>query len=153
MGQKLAKQIREAAVELVQFTIHDLADRLCIRSYAEKARLKGGLKGLKKTGEIVSVQPGIFRYKMRQRPFSMTEKMWRAIIIKGRFTWRDLVLLSGASRSHAHKYLRFLEQKGIIRSISTSRKYSEGCYILIEPEKAPLEHPVLESWKNRKERR
>lgn len=150
---KFAQQIREAAVDLEEFTIHDLADRLCVRTYREKARLKIGLKGLKVSGEIISVQPGLFRYKVKQRPFSMTEKMWRAIVIKGRFTWKDLVILSGASKSHVHKYLRFLEHKGIIRRASLSRAYADGCWVLIDPESAPVKHPVLGNWKNRKKER
>lgn len=139
---KLAAKIRAVVPSLGDFTIHDLAYVLGVQTYADKARLKTSLKGIMKSGAIVGLRPGLFRFTQKDASFSMLQSMWRTMLLKQRFTWQDITRISGSSKSHAHKYLRFLEGKGIVRNLG-DRGYRSGVWELMEPEKAPLEHPIL----------
>lgn len=150
MTEKLAHRVRAVVRDLDEFTIHDLTEPLCIQSYEEKERVKSAIKGLKRIGDVVSVKPGVFRYKPKQKPFSMLAKMWRGMLIKGTFTWRDIVILSGADRTHVHKYIMFLCKNGTIERVSKARSYAMGVYRLTDPDTAPLEHPHLPVKKKRK---
>jgi len=139
---KFAKKIRAIAPSLGEFTIHDLSEALRIQTYRDKAQLKISLKGIKRGGDIVTIRPGLFRFRQKEAPFSMVKSMWRTMLLKQRFTWQHIARISGASKSHVHKYLRFLEDRGFIKNLG-DRSYNSGIWELIEPGKAPLEHPTL----------
>lgn len=143
MAEKLAHRIRQAASVLKDFDINDIAVLLKVMTFKEKARIRAGVKGLMRAGEVKALRPGFYRYLGKQGAFPMTGRMWRAMRIKEVFTWRDLVTISGASKTHAHKYIRFLEQKGHIENINGDRSYRSGAYRLVDPDKAPLDHPRL----------
>jgi Fic family protein len=140
MGKSLIQRIREVAIESSDFDINGLTIALHIQSYEEKEKVRRAVKGLKRSNEVISIRPGYYRYKGKQVALSLIEKMWRAMRIKEHFTVRDIVRLTGASKTHAHKYFMFLEKKGVIVNSSGERGYRDGVYSLIDPDNAPLDH-------------
>jgi hypothetical protein len=150
MAEKLAHRIREIVTDLDQFTIQDLVEPLHIQTFREKERVRSAVKGLRKIRDVVSIMPGVFCYRPKQKPFSMLAKMWRAMLIKGTFTWREIVVLSGADKTHVHKYIMFLSRARYIERISRERSYARGIYRVADPDHAPLEHPRMPVKRRRK---
>ncbi|MFC1867671.1 hypothetical protein ACFL0H_06010 [Thermodesulfobacteriota bacterium] len=149
MEKSLMQKIREVVNDLDDFDIDHLTVALHVQTYEGREKIRRAVKGLKKLKEVETIRPGLYRYKGKQGPLSLIAKMWRAIRIKERFTLRDIVRLSGASKTHAHKYFKYLEGKGIIANCSGDRRYSDGLNNLVDPDNAPLDHPKM-PLKNRK---
>ena len=143
MAKSLMQSIREVVLNLGDFDLNDLTVALHVQSYEEKEKLRRAVKGLKRLDEVVSIRPGYYRYKGKQSPLSLIAKMWRGMRIMESFTVRDIVRLSGASKTHAHKYFMFLEEKGIIKNSFGGRGYSDGEYSFMDPDNAPLDHPKM----------
>ena len=68
--------------------------------------------------------------------------MWRAMRIKGTFTQKDIMRLTGASRPHVKKYVRYLRRQGLVEAVA-GQDYVRGLYRLKDPDNAPLEHPKV----------
>jgi hypothetical protein len=100
------------------------------------------VKCLKWKGEIVSIRRGFFKYQGKEKPLNKQAKIWRAIRIKEYFTRFDIVRLSEASDEYVKRYFTFLKRKGFIVHVS-GRGAKGGLYRLLEPEKAPINHPVF----------
>lgn len=143
MKEAFLQRVRQAAIELGEFTINDLTVSLPVSTYAEKEEIRWCVKSLKRSGEAISVRPGLYRYLGKERVLNKLARMWRAMGIKKYFTQQEIVRLSGASKTHAHKYFMYLERSGIIENSSGGRSYREGIYCLIDPDNAPLEHPKV----------
>jgi hypothetical protein len=141
MRRTLAQRFREAASKFETFGTDDIALKLGVRTYAEMEKLRSALKGLVRNGEVISLRPGFYRYAKKEKPLSMVAKMWRAMLIKGSFTRRDIGRLSGASITHVHKYFMKLEREGLIVNTSGKRGYKDGVFQLADPDDAPLKHP------------
>ncbi len=143
MAKSLMQKIREIVSELGDFDSNDLSKALHVQTYKENEKVRRAVKGLKRLGEVESIRPGYYRYKGKQGPLSLIARMWRAMRIMESFTVRDIVRLSGASKTHAHKYFMFLEKKGIIKNSFGRRGYSDGEYSLMDLDNAPLDHPKM----------
>jgi len=143
MRESFLQRVRQGAVDLGEFTINDLTISLPVSTYAEKEKIRWSVKSLKRSGEVISVRPGLYRYLGKERVLSKLARMWRAMGIKKYFTQQEIVRLSGASKTHAHKYFMYLERRGIIENSSGGRSFEGGIYYLIDTENAPLEHPKI----------
>ncbi len=141
MGKTLTQKIRQAAFDLGDFNSLDLAKALNINTEKELRKMRVAVRELKYRKEIISLRRGFYRYQGKQKPLNKTAKMWRAIRIKERFTRQDIKKLSGASKNYVVAYLNFLVKAGFICHIS-GRGFKGKLYCLIEPESAPLNHPV-----------
>ena len=74
---------------------------------------------LVKSGELVRIAPGRYRYNRAAAPVrdaEMITRMWRALrSSKPGFSVADIARISGASYSHACKYLQFLRDEGAVK--------------------------------------
>ena len=140
MEKGLTQKIRDYANGADVFTVDEIASALGTKTFEYLRKIREVVKRLKARGEIISVSPGLYRYEMKPCPFTKVERMWRAMRIKEYFTRKDIVMLSGASKTHAKKYFIFLKKKGFIIAVS-GKGYSEGVYRLADSDNAPLEHP------------
>ena len=147
MKEYFLQRVRQAAIDLGEFTINDLTIALPVYTYEEKEKIRWSVKSLKRSGEIISVRPGFYRYLGKERALNKLARMWRAMGIKKYFTQQEIVRLSGASKTHTHKYFMYLERKGIIENSSGGRSYQGGIYCLIDPDNTPLEHPQMPKYK------
>jgi len=68
--------------------------------------------------------------------------MWRAMKLKGSFTQKEIVKLTGASRSHVKNYFVQLKKQGLIE-VESGQGYEKGVFRLKDPARAPLEHPNM----------
>lgn len=150
MTETLAQKVRNAASRFEEVTVDDICEALNVRTYIEKKRVKQAIKDLKKQDELISLQPGRYRYQIKQTDFVLLERMWRAIRIKGSFTKRDIKKLSEATYPYVDYYFRFLEKAGFIARISGGRGYRTVLFALIDPDKAPLDHPKIRRRDRRK---
>lgn len=140
MPDTSSQAVRSAALKLVEFTIDQLAEELKISTYKELQSVRRTIRTLRKTGAIERSGQDTFRYKGHIIG-TLKNKMWRAILVKERFTQEEIVMLSGASRIHVKKFFIMLRRNQIIRQVS-GRGYSEGIHCLIDFESAPLECPI-----------
>ena len=149
MRESFLQKVRQAAIELGEFTINDLTIALPVCTYEDKEKARRSVKSLKRSGEAISLRPGLYRYIGKDKTLNKLARMWRAMRIKGYFTRQDIGRLSGASKTHVHKYFMYLERKGIIENSSGGRGYKGGVYCLIDQDNAPLEHPKIPKYKAR----
>ena len=147
MKESFLQRVRQSAINLGEFTINDLTIALPVCTYAEKEKARWSVKSLKRSGEVISVRPGLYRYIGKDKTLNKLARIWRAMRIKGYFTRQEIGRLSGASKTHVHKYFMYLERKGIIENSSGGRSYQVGIYCLIDPDNAPLEHPKMPKYK------
>jgi len=144
MVENLTQKVRQAAIELDEFTSNDLTDLIPVFTYKDRDKIRKVIQELKKSGEIVLIREGLYRYEGKKRPLSKQARIWRAIIIKEYFIRRDIVKLSGASDDYVKRYLTFLKGRGFIEHIS-GQGYKDGLYRLTDPKTAPLDHPIFNS--------
>lgn len=141
MARTLREKARQAATELGDFTVDDLASVLNIHTEEDLRKIRVVVKDLKFKKEIVSLRRGFYRFQKKQKPLSKIAKMWRAMRIKEYFTRQDIKRLSGASEVYVINYFKYLLGKGFISHLSGSG-FKERLYCLNDPEKAPLHHPI-----------
>jgi len=146
MSESFAQRVRKAANELGEFTIDELGKELNIQTYKDSEKLGWAVRDLRKNKEIVSVKKGLYKYQGKQGPLVKIARIWRAMRIKVYFTHQDVVRLSGASVSHARKYIKYLIGKGLVAYVS-GQGYTGRLYRLVDPDNAPLEHPKLDKEK------
>ena len=142
MIESITQKVREQARKLDDFTIDELASALSIQTYEEKRKIRHAISWLKKKGEIIKLRRGLYSYQENQEPLSKVAKMWRAMRIKGYFSKRDIVRLTGASKVHVKKYFIVLKREGFIAHVS-GEGYQEAVYCLVDPDNTPLDHPKL----------
>lgn len=146
MKKSFAQKTRESARGLGEFTLQELSKNMNIQSYKDNERLRCRVKDLRKNQEIISIRRGLYRYQGKQGPLVKIARVWRAMRIKVYFTLQDVVRLSGASESHARKYIKYLMGKGFVEYVS-GQGYGGKLYKLVDPDNAPLEHPKLDKKK------
>lgn len=86
---------------------------------AERDCIRKRCNSLVRTGELVRIKPGQYRYNAEAAPARSGElitRMWRSLkTSKPGFSCQDIARVSGASYSHVVKYFRLLEEKDFIR--------------------------------------
>jgi len=137
---RYAQKVRQAAIELGEFTIDDLAERVGIYTYKDNERFVVTIRYFKKVKEIILLGSGLYSYQGRRGPLTKAAKMWRAMRIKEYFTRRDIMKLSGASYAYVLNYFSFLNNKGFINHVS-GKGFKEALYRLSDFDNVPLEHP------------
>ncbi|MFZ0928125.1 MAG: hypothetical protein WAN11_05975 [Syntrophobacteraceae bacterium] len=133
-------EIRNAAAKLIEFTIDELAEELHISSHKALHAVWAAMRAFRISGLVEKTAPGTFRYKGHMLG-SLKMKMWRAMLVKGRFSQSDIVTLSGATRIYVRRFLLLLRSKQVVMHVS-GRGYSGAIYGLVDPDSAPLEPPV-----------
>jgi Fic family protein len=149
MAETLPQKVRQAASKLGDFSFGDLASALNAHENDEKLRLREVVKNMKRTKEIIILRRGFYRYNFKQKPLTKIAKMWRAMRIKEYFTRRDIERLSGASNTYVRKYFIHLKKAGFIYRVSDNG-HKADLFGLVEPDKAPLQHPVPPNLKKEK---
>lgn len=135
------KAIREAAARLIEFSFDEIAEQLKVQTFEDRTKLVSTLRSFMRLGMVERNGSGTtYRYIGHMRP-TWKNKMWRAMVIKERFTREDVVKLSGATRANVKKFVFALKRNGAICHIS-GQGYSGGLYRLADPDNAPLEPPA-----------
>lgn len=142
MVRWFTEKVRESTSKLERFCFDDICADIRVKSKKRKEKVRNSIRYLKRTGEVISVEPGFYQYQTPQKPISQIEKMWRAITIKEYFTRRDIVRLTGVSRRYVNQYVGYLEQNGFI-SVELGNGFPKGTYRLNDPDSAPIGHPVI----------
>lgn len=91
-------------------------------------RIRGVIKAFKKTGEIVSVRPGLYGYRGGEKQPRRTklDVIWHLVRSHRRFSTDDIERLSGAKRETVLEYLHCLRRMEFIRQVK------RGVWQLIE---------------------
>ena len=141
MAETFSKKVRQAASKLGDFSCEDIALALNAYEKKEKLRIREVVKYLKRTKKIIILRRGFYRYNVKQKPLTKIAKIWRAMRIKEYFTHRDIERLAGASNTHVRKYFTYLKKAGFIYCVSDNG-HKADLFGLVEPDKAPLQHPI-----------
>jgi len=142
MVDGLSEKVRDAAAQLGEFTIDEVATKIPITNYAEKRSVRAVLKNFENNGEVTKLRKDLYRYRGRRPTLSKTAKIWRAIWIKKSFTRRDLVKLSGASDAHVKSYVTFLKKNGFVQHV-TGKGFNLGIYCLADMDASSFDHPQM----------
>ena len=117
----IAETVRRAAKRLGKFTAKDLYDADC-DLYFRKGKITSALRDFCKAGEIRRIESAkkaeapVYEYLQEKTAGSgVREKVYRAMHVKGRFTVRDVAVLSDADRSYVYLLVRKLLDTGAIR--------------------------------------
>jgi len=134
------RQIREAAARLGEFSLEDLREALDLPICGTYRAISDSLKAFRRWGHLKKVGPDLYRY-VDKRGFSKKGKMWRAMLIRSEFTRKDVARLAGCSLDYVNKYFACLQRQGWVTLVS-KEGHKDGVYRLVDPDKAPLEHPA-----------
>lgn len=137
---RYAQRVRQIAIELGEFTVDDLAERVGVYTYKERERFRVTIRELKIRKEIILLGPDLYSYQGKPGPLTKVAKMWRAMRIKEYFTPRDIMKLSGASYTLLRRYFLCLSNQGFINHVS-GKGFKKALYRLSDLNNAPLEHP------------
>jgi len=127
---------------LGEFTIDRLEEMVPVKTMKELGEARSTIKRFIREEEIIPDGPGRYRYQVVTRRFPKVARMWRAMRLKGSFTQKEIVKLTGASRIHVRKYFIQLKKQGLIEVV-TGQGYEGGRYRLKDPDGAPLEYPKM----------
>jgi hypothetical protein len=118
----IAETVRRAAKRLGKFTAKDLYDADCDLHFP-KSKITIALRDFCSSGEIRRIESGekgkatVYEYiREKTLGFGVREKVCRAMHVKGRFTVRDVAVLSDADRSYVYLLVRKLQDAGAIRA-------------------------------------
>lgn len=133
-------KVRKAAAELKGFTLDEICERLDVRTYQERDRVRRTLRDLIRWSKV-SAGPNEYRYKGKPAMLKQ-ERMWRAMLIKGHFSRSDVMRLTGAARHYCQEYITFLHKSGFIEIADQTpgRAYT---WRVVDPECAPIEYPRM----------
>lgn len=131
-----ATQVRIAAKSLQeqngQFTAADLKSIVEWGDRSKKA-VQSVIWDLRRFGEVVAVERGVYRFVDIDSAPLKREIMWRFLRMQRSLTVEDLSVAAGVSRKWAGEFLSGLDKLGIIR------RHSNGIYQLIKDQ---LDVPV-----------
>ena len=111
----LTQRVRVAAGDLEQFTAKDIFGKLDIRTRADQQRIRSVIHDLKRTGEIISIERGLYKHIERLRARTKIDIIWHLVRSHRHFTTNDIERLSRASRHTILEYLNCLATIGYIR--------------------------------------
>ena len=132
-SESFANTVRKIVVAADRdVTVPDIAILLDMISEKEKRRIRHALYDMRKTGEVVRVKQGFYRYVGKSKRSEYREIMWRILRARRSVTIDDLVEMSGASRKYVREWLCMLTIREIVR------RHKNGKYQLIkDPVKMP----------------
>ena len=106
----IINEIREASKALGTFSIRELARSEVIRSFIRPRKVQDIVYQLRQDGEIERVSEGVYRYigGRAGRIQEVSQRISRAIHIKGSFSAADIIRLTGADKSYAYRIIRRL---------------------------------------------
>jgi len=125
-GEKtMTGQVRAAMKHLGEFGFLSLEN--LVPQHTDK-RIRGVIKAFKKTGEIVSVRPGLYGYREVEKQSRRTalDVIWHLVRSHRQFSTDDIERLSGAKRETVLEYLHCLRRMEFIRQVK------RGVWQLIE---------------------
>lgn len=108
-------QFRQAAKKLGDFDLGAVAAEMNVKTYADRDRVRQTIHMLRKTGEVVSVTRGQYRYQDKNIT-PVKHRVYRAMHVKGVFSVREIMVLTDADRSYIAAVIRLLMGDGIIES-------------------------------------
>jgi len=121
MKNSFADKIRKTVAELggdgSEVTAHAIFDTLGITLSATKSRVYYTLRDLRKSGEVERVDKGLYRWRGKQAPPELRQKMWKLLRKRFSVTVEDLMELAGASEQYAKEWLTALHRRGVIQRI------------------------------------
>jgi hypothetical protein len=104
-------------------TAAEVAERLGIRTYAERRRVREALAELMRGGEVERDEGG--SYHLQGRAPSVQEKLWRVVGLRAakgeEITAQEAALLAEASRDYAKRYLAYLARSGWLLAAGRGR--------------------------------
>jgi len=115
MSRGMTQRVREAAAGFARFTRADIDTKLGIRTRAGQQRVRSVIHDLRKSGEIVSIERGLYKYIEKSRPRTKIDIVWHLVRSHRHFSTDDIERLSSASRHTILEYLRCLATIGCIR--------------------------------------
>jgi predicted transcriptional regulator len=77
------------------------------------------------SGRIARIKQGVYApaaSRMPEKP-ELRQVMWRVLRMRRRITVEDLQTMAGSSYDYAAKWLRMLEDKGVVRRIGTDSEH------------------------------
>jgi len=111
------QKVREAAVALERFRADDVIDRLVIDNRRDAKAVRRVIHELRKTGEIVSLEPGLYVYKGRTVRRTRLDVIWHLVRSHRQFSTDEIERLSGAARYTVREYLLCLKKTGYLRAV------------------------------------
>jgi len=97
-------------------TTDAIYDALGVALPESKRRVRTAIKDLKKSGEIESVDRGVYRWLGKTAPApEIREAMWKLLRARRVVTVDDLRELAGASKRYAREWLLTLAKHGVVR--------------------------------------
>jgi transcription initiation factor IIE alpha subunit len=103
---------------LGDFTADTLSAELGCRTCADVERVRSVIRDMRKSGEIVSVARGEYRYAATApagRTNEVFKRICRAMHLRGFFSARDLVILTDADESYVNVVIRGLAADAVVR--------------------------------------
>jgi len=117
MKQSFTSIVREAARGLVKFRSIDLIDLISIKSYHDAKRVRRAIHEMKKMGEVVRIEPGLYVYEGRKVERKKLDVIWHLVRSYRQFDTDEMERLSGAARCTVLEYLHCLRGLGYIRQV------------------------------------
>ena len=96
---------------------------LGIKTKAEKQSLYNALVDLRKSGEIIRIKKGEYKWLGKKADPQLREIMWHILRARKNITIEDMQELSGAAELYVREWLRMLCARGIVKKTG-SGKYS-----------------------------
>lgn len=115
MSRGMTQRVREAAAGFEQFTAPDIFGKLGIRTRFDQRRIRYVIHDLKRTGEITSIERGIYKYLEKPKARTKIDIIWHLVRSHRHFSTNDIERLSGASRYTILEYLHCLVTIGCLR--------------------------------------
>ena len=112
-SESFANQVRKVAMTADRdFTVPTSRSRLISFQESEKSRIRHALHDMRKSGEVVRVKQGFYRYVGKSKKPEYREIMWRILRARRSVTVDDLVEIAGRHRQYVHQWLRMLTIRG-----------------------------------------
>ena len=108
--KSFAAKVRTSAQRLQKFTIGDIVYDLSPGKYLSPQPVDWTLKDMIKRGEVER-EGAKFRYKQAPLP-AVSDRVYRAMHVRGCFNTTDIVMLSDADRSYVNTVIRRLVKAG-----------------------------------------
>lgn len=126
-SESFANQVRKVAMTADgNFTAADIAIPLDIIRNSDKNRIRATLRDMYRSGEVVRVKQGVYRYLGKSKKPEYREIMWRVLRSRRSVTVADLVEFAGCHRQYVNQWLRMLVDRGLVR------RHKNGKYQLIK---------------------